>query len=359
MRQTSALFFYALLIAGCATPAAVTSDSPPAAPGNPDYDGSAHLADMTAFSLIYTDGGATPARTMTVDQAADILSGFDVIFIGEMHRHPGSHLAEMQLFRAIHERAPDMSLSMEHFERDTQPVVDDYLASRIGESPFIQDARAWANYRTSYRPLVEYAKRHGLAVIAANAPEDVVRCVGLEGAAFLDRMSPDQRGWAAATLSLGDGPYRDKFMGFVQGDAAHGGDPDAENSDEIKPPSDGALRSYAAQVTRDDTMAESITAHLAAHPGRKVVHLNGSFHSDSFLGTVERVQARAPGLKIAVVNPVTIEHGTDFILTPEDEKSGTFVLLLQELPEAYATDEEMNAAIKRQMEAREKRVCEL
>ncbi len=359
MRQTSALFFSALLIAGCAA-------TPPIGP-NPttNVSGSAvdakpaSLPDMTAFSLIYTNRGATSPRPMTVDQAADILSRFDVIFIGELHRHPGSHLAEMQLFRAIHERAADVSLSMEQFERDTQPVVDDYLAGRIGESPLIEGARAWANYRTSYRPLIEYAKTHGLAVIAANAPDKVVRCVGLEGEAFLARMKPDQRNWAAATLSLDEGAYRDKFMGFVQGDAAHGGDPEATKSEEKIPPSEGALRSYAAQVTRDDTMAESIAEHLAAHPGRKVVHLNGSFHSDSFLGTVERVKARRPDAKIAVVSPVTVMPGAEADLTDKDKQAGTFVLLLQELPEAYATDEELNSAIKRQMEAREDRVCEL
>lgn len=347
MRQTSALLFSVLLTSGCA------------APGGPFYDGSAQLTDMTSFSLTYTGGGTVPAKTMTVAQAADILSGFDVIFIGEMHRHPGNHLAQMQLFRAIHERTPNVTLSMEQFERDTQPIVNDYLAGRIGENPFIRGARAWDNYRTSYRPLVEYAKTNGLAVIAANAPDKVVRCVGIEGESFLARMAADQRGWAAATLTLGDSAYRDKFMSFIHGSPAHGGHKDAKESNGIKPPSEGALRSYAAQVTRDDTMAESINGHLSTYANRKVVHLNGSFHSDSFLGTVDRVKKRSPNVKIAVVSPYTLEPGTKAILTDDDKKSGTFVLLLQGLPETYATDEEMNAAIKRQMAGRKNRVCEL
>ncbi|MEQ9449588.1 MAG: ChaN family lipoprotein, partial [Rhodospirillaceae bacterium] len=178
---------------------------------------------MTAFTLIYTDGGNVPPAQMSVEQAADLLSGFDVIFLGEMHRHPGNHLAQMMLFRVIHERAPDLALSMEQIERDVQPIVDDYLAGRIGEGPFIEQTRAWGNYRTSYRPLVEYAKDHGLPVIAANAPGDVVRCVGLEGPEFLDRMNPEQRAWVAKELHYGEGAYRDKFMGFIMGDAAHGG----------------------------------------------------------------------------------------------------------------------------------------
>ena len=354
MRVRLALCLCTALLTGCAAHAPSTS----ASEGTIIYVHTP-LPDLTAFSLVYTDRGTAVPRTTTVEQAADILVSYDVIFLGEMHRHPGNHLAQMRLFRAIHARAPGVSLSMEQFQRDIQPVVDDYLAGRIGESPFAVNARAWDNYRTSYRPLVEYAKTHGLPVIAANAPGKVVRCVGLDGAAFLDRMPLDQRGWAAAALTLGAGAYRDKFMGFLQGDAGHGGDPDDEDSGEIKPPSEGALRSYDAQVTRDDTMAESIALHLTAHPDRKVVHLNGSFHSASFLGTVERVKARKPGAKIAVVSPLTVESGASTALSDEDKRSGTFVLLLRELPEAYASDEEMRAAIKRQVATSEKRGCEL
>lgn len=354
MRINSVLFLCTALMAGCAT-------SAPPSPANTSliFDGQTPLADLTSFSLVYTNRGLEAPQATTLTQSIDILVDYDVVFIGEMHRHPGNHLAQMQLFRAIHERAPNVSLSMEQFERDVQPVVDDYLAGRIGESLFIDKTRAWGNYRTSYRPLVEYAKEYGLPVIASNAPEKVVRCVGLEGRAFLERMEPDQRLWVADTLSLGAGAYRDKFMGFVQGDAAHGGDPNADEQDEVKPPSENALRSYAAQVTRDDTMAESIARHLVAHPGRKVVHLGGSFHSDSFLGTVKRVKTRRPEAKIAVISPHTVKSGQDISLDDESLASGTFVLLIRELPEAYASDDEMRAAIKRLMGTREERICKL
>ncbi|MEQ9449142.1 MAG: ChaN family lipoprotein, partial [Rhodospirillaceae bacterium] len=124
-------------------------------------------------------------------------------------------------------------------------------------------------------------------------------------------------------------------------------------------PGEGALRSFAAQVTRDDTMAESMAAHMNSHPGRKIVHLNGSFHSDSFLGTVERVRMRAPSAKIAVVSPLTTDSATPDSVSEDDRKLGTFILRIRALPEAYASEEERREAIKRQMEAREERACAL
>ena len=317
------------------------------------------LPDMTSFLLMRTDAGTRTPTRVSVDQAADILATYDVIFIGEAHEHPGNHLAEMELFRAIYERAPKLSLSMEQFERDVQPVVDKYLKGEIGEAPFMRDARAWGNYSTSYRPLVEFAKDHKLPVIAANTPEKIVRCVGKEGEAFFARLNPEQRAWAAAKLNLQDGPYKDKFMGFAGGDAGHGGEENTDKSASRKPPSETAIRSFAAQVTRDDTMAESIAQHLEKNPGRKVVHIDGSFHSDSFLGTVERLKLRMPNLKIAVVNPEFADDPLHPAVTADDAKTGTFVLLLRELPEFYANETEMREAIKKQLDARAKTTCEL
>lgn len=355
----------ALALAGCASapvspPFAVMGPPPPPALSKTadGYSLPAPVADLTSYILIRTDGGGTPPREATLTAIADVLATFDVIFLGEVHRHAGVHHAQMALFRELHARHPAMSLSMEQFERDQQGVLDEYIAGKIGENTMAGKIEVWNNYGTSYRPLVEYAKDHRLPVIAANAPGMVVRCVGMEGPEFLARMKPEQRGWAAAELNLQEGPYRDKFLGFATSDAGHGGDPDAKPG-EKREPSAQAVRAFAAQVTRDDTMAESIALHLQKNPGRKVVHLTGHFHSDAFLGTVERLKLRRPDLKIAVVSPVESGDEAQPKITLTDIKSGTVLLVIRPLPAPYATNEEMRAAIKGQMAQRRKNKCEL
>jgi uncharacterized iron-regulated protein len=313
------------------------------------------IPDLTSYALVRTDGVPAP---LALDAAVDVLAGYDVVFLGEVHRHAGVHHAQMALFRELHGRHPAISLSMEQFERDQQGVLDEYLAGKIGESTMADRITVWANYGTSYRPLVEYAKEHRLPVIAANAPAMVVRCVGLEGVSFLARMKPEQRPWAAAALNLQEGPYRDKFMGFATGDAGHGGDPDAAPAAK-RAPSEQAVRAFAAQVTRDDTMAESIALHLQKNPDRKVIHLTGHFHSDAFLGTVERLKLRMPDLKIAVVTPIETGDEATPKITGDDLKSGTLLLVIRPLPEPYATEAEMRAAIKEQMAQRRENKCEL
>jgi uncharacterized iron-regulated protein len=247
--------------------------------------------------------------------------------------------------RAIYARAPNLALSMEQLERDVQPAVDDYLAGKMGETPYLEKIRPWNNYASSYRPLVEFAKEHRLPVIAANTPDSVVTCVGEHGAKFLDTLKEPQRAWAAAQLHLEDGAYRQKYLGFANSDPGHGGE--------------RAVRGYEAQVTRDDTMAESIFLHLQKNPGRRVVHTTGYFHIEGFLGTVERIQARGPNLKIAVVMPHEVEGSKPATLTAEDAKGGNFILLVRAFPEPYINETEMKEAIRRQMAQRAQRKCEL
>jgi uncharacterized iron-regulated protein len=294
------------------------------------------LPDLTSYAFVRAGNNSVPV-VLTLDQAANTLNEYDVVLLGEWHDHAGNHLAEMALLRALHERAPQLALSMEMFERDVQPILDDYLAGRIGEEALRERGRAWPNYAESYRPLVEFAKESGFPVIAANAPASVVRCVGQQGPEFLARMPVEKRGWAAAELHLADGPYKDKFMRFLAENGDHGQGPvfDASGA-----PTPGSLRSFAAQVTRDDTMAESMAQYISTNPGAKIVHVTGAFHVEAFLGTAERLKLRAPTLRIAVVVP----SEADQIGAMRANREATLAILLHSLPKDYVSEDERKAA---------------
>jgi uncharacterized iron-regulated protein len=344
-RSLPALFLSASLLA-CTTPAhrdAMAVASPA-------------LNDLTSFALMRIDQNGRSSSVLSVDQLADTLKDSDVVFFGEWHDHPGNHLAEMALFRALHQRSPQLVLSLEMFERDVQPVVDDYMASRIGEEALQRRGRAWSNYAESYRPLIEYAKENGLAVIAAEVPTRVVRCVGQEGPEFLSHLRADQRNWAAAELHLDGGAYRDKFFRFLAEDNGHG---EGAPTDMTGAPTPAALRSFAAQVTRDDTMAESIFLYLQKHPGQKVMHITGAFHVEGFLGTVERLKLRAPGMKIAVVAPAEADDPKHPEIAARDMGNGNYAVLLRSLPKSYVNDAEMKAAMPGPMNVVTARRCDL
>jgi uncharacterized iron-regulated protein len=303
----------------------------------------------TAFVLT---GGAGAPRVLSIEALADELIGYDVVFYGELHRHPGVHLQQLRLLRALQERRPPVTLSLEQFERDVQPVVDDYLAGRIGENTLVDKARAWDNYRPSYRPLLLYAKAHQLPVVAAEAPGWAISCIGQQGTEILARFTPQERGWVARELHLDAGPYRDKYMAFQSGTATHGGGAAQTEAARLR-----AERSFAGQVARDDTMAESIAQALMQHPGRLVLHLNGAFHSAGFLGTVERLKLRVPGVKVAVIDPVEIDDAQHSSFDAQTLTAGTALQLVAAQPPSFAPGEDQSDWVRTIMAQRQAKPC--
>ena len=92
-------------------------------------------------------------------------------------------------------------MSMEMFERDVQPVLDDYLAGRIPESAMLAKSRPWGNYRVGYREIVEFAKAKGYPVIAANIPRRLASSLARKGKAALEELSDTERAYVARETS--------------------------------------------------------------------------------------------------------------------------------------------------------------
>lgn len=251
--------------------------------------GSAPSADGSGVLLLRAAADGTPAKA-TLEQAAERILRSDVAFFGELHDNQAGHdfyaaLAERVLALA-RERGRPVCLSLEMFERDTQDLIDGYLAGRLTEQEFLAQARPWPDYARHYRPLVEAFRRAGGAVLAANVPRRVAARIGREGL-------ESGRGsvFAAHGVDLRDGEYKRRFFDTMSAMAGHGM--------AMSPAS--LERFYAAQAVKDDTMAESIAEHLDRAPaGTLVLHACGRFHSDYGLGTVERLAARRPELEFVV-----------------------------------------------------------
>jgi len=308
--------------------------------------------DLYDSAFVLTNGGRSPPRVVTVSELADALVDDDVVIFGEVHRHPGIHLQELKLLRALTERDPHWILSLEQFERDVQGVVNDYLAGRIGEHALIDQGHAWDNYPTSYRPLVEYARAHQEPVIAAEAPTWSIVCIGQYGPEILDQFTPVERAWVARDLHLTRDAYHDKYMEFQSGNAMHGGGgattPEAQRK---------AERSFAAQAARDDTMAESIVLARHQYPGRRVFHLTGNFHAEGFLGTVTRLKLRDPTLKIAVIDPVQVADPQAPAFAADLLTQATGLELVTPTPDEFVEGEDQSDFIRSMIAKRKANPC--
>ena len=261
-----------------------------------------------AIALILNSAGEEIDLATLIGEIADR----DVVFLGEEHDNSAGHALHLDILKALHAKRPDLVLSMEMFERDVQGVVDDYLRGRIDEECFLENSRPWNNYAKHYRPMVEYAKAHGLDVIAANVPRR------LAGASA--RGEAVDGPWAARETTAPADRYR---AAFLEAMGEHPG-MDEDLLDNM----------YAAQCLKDDTMAESIADYLEGRPHRRplVVHVCGKFHSDFGLGTVVRLLNRRPLTQSAVLSMASgddpesvraeldLERGHYTVVVPKEPK---------------------------------------
>ena len=256
--------------------------------------------------------GYTPERVFDSDRRAFTdfesmlaeLSYADVVLVGEQHDDPHTHRLELALLDGLARRRGHIILSLEMFERDVQRVLDDYLADRITEDEFLKASRPWPRYQTDYRPLVEFAKRRGWTVVAANVPRPLANAVSKAGLAHLESLAPEERARASRDLQCPFDDYFDRFDETMNAHPMPGAE--QQSADQKRQMTE---RFYFAQCVKDETMAESIARayETTADSRPLVVHFNGSFHSDYGWGTAARVTRRLKGARVKVVSvwPVT------------------------------------------------------
>lgn len=252
------------------------------------------VRDVTIHAAPYGD-------VLDVEQLARELRGYDVVFLGELHDSLSGHRVMTELTAAILEGHPAPIVSMEMFERDVQDVVSAYVDGVVGREFFIAHARPWnvrvdegtgsfdtSGYDAHYGPVVEMAKARDWDVIAANVPRRDARAVNRG-----ENVDPQPSVYASPRLDLAPGRYRTEFDAVMQDMGGGHGSAHMDTS-----------RMYAAQVLKDETMARAIARLYDRDAGNwpRVVHWNGRFHSDWGLGTVERLRALRPMLRIAVVS---------------------------------------------------------
>ncbi len=326
-----------LLLAGCTSmPAGNSSVIPP----------------QSQYDSVITDSDGT---LLSINRLAERMASADVVVIGEYHGHHGAHLLQSLVRAALYRQRPQQVLSMEQFTLNDQSGLDDYLAGQTGEEELIADTDAWSNYKASYRPLVEFSKNRNLPVVAANAPADIVRCIGRKGESYLDQLDAGLRAQLPDVPLVDTPAYRKKFFEVLG--ASHGG-----NSSEGPDQAEANKRlenSYKAQLLRDNTMADQVIKALADNPGHQVIHLTGTFHAEDRLGMVAVLEKKRPDLRVTVVSPVFWPPGDDLDSLLETHRGkGDFLYFLQPLPEPYKNSERQREAIMEQFRNAEEFSCD-
>jgi len=266
------------------------------------------------------------------------------VFIGETHDEPTGHMLEAELLARAYETYGTaaanrpVALSLEFFQRDAQPILDEYLEGLIAERAFVAASRPWPRYETDYRPLIEFSKENGLPVIAANAPRRYTTRVTMNGRESLNDLSP------AALASLAPLPYgqpseayRNQWIEVISAVMEEEGMkcglpiPEPEEGEEaVQSRAPAGTHSNMgnqmhSQVLWDATMAYWISQYLAQEPDALVLHMVGGFHVARGTGTPEHLEAYRPGTSRMIISLRPVEDVDAFESAPEGEW-GDFVI---------------------------------
>jgi uncharacterized iron-regulated protein len=215
----------------------------------------------------------------------------DIVFFGEMHDDPIAHWLELEVTKSLY-AAKDKNLVMgaEMFEADNQLLLDEYLKGIYDASKFEAEVKLWKNYKTDYKPLVEFAKANNLRFIATNVPRRYASLVSKTGFEGLASLNSDAKKYIAPMPFPYDPEvkcYKDMLnMG------AMGGNTPAHASENLP----------KAQALKDATMAYFILSNWSK--GNQFIHFNGSYHSSNFEGIVWYLKKSNPDLKIITIETV-------------------------------------------------------
>ena len=207
-----------------------------------------------------------------------------IIFVGELHNNSMAHWLELKITESVYADYPEVVLGLEMFEADDQIVINEYLQNVIKEEHLLKEAKVWNNYKTDYKPLIEFAKENSLPVIASNVPRRYANLVYRQGLSSLDSLTSDARQWIAS-LPIKVDLELPGYKNMIAMMGSHGeGDP----------------KNIAyAQAVKDATMAYFILKHKT--PANKILHFNGSYHSQNHEGIVWYIKQSAQDMKVITI----------------------------------------------------------
>ena len=213
-----------------------------------------------------------------IETALDDMSGTRIVYVGEFHTIMRHHELEVDIIRGLAQRHPNISLGMEMFTSEQQPIIDSWLSSQESVSVLIDNLGEdrWTNLM-DYASVLLAVRDLKIPVVGLNISNGIVRKVSRGGLASLSE--------AEKTLVPPDvepiNPQYAKLLSLkLKVHRAF-----QEKSLE---------RIIFAQALRDTVMAANITRYLedVNTKERLLVVIAGSGHLNYGFGVPERVKRR-------------------------------------------------------------------
>lgn len=237
----------------------------------------------------------------------------DIVLFGEYHDNSIAHWLELELAKDLFEKKT-LLLGAEMLEADNQNQLNRYLKGEINQKQLDSTARLWPNYKTDYKPLVDFAKDINIPFVATNIPRRFASLVFKQDFIALEKLSELEKSWIAP-LPIAYDPTLSGYAEMLNMDSEHAND-----------------KMPKAQAIKDATMAYFILKNRTENS--LFLHYNGSYHSNNFQGIYWYLKHDNPALKIVTIATVSQKDITklekeylmtaDFIIVIDEDVTKTY-----------------------------------
>jgi uncharacterized iron-regulated protein len=267
---------------------------------------------LISFSLIAQDKKAyqlynKKGKKVSYEKLLKACLKTEVVLFGEYHDNAICHWLELELTKDVAQKK-QIVLGAEMLEADNQKQVNQYLNNEINQKKLDSTARLWPNYKTDYKPLVDFALTNKISFIATNIPRRYASMVSKKGFEALGSLSEEGKTWIAPQPIL----YDETLPGYVEMMKMMG-----EHATPNMP---------KAQATKDATMAYFINKNLKKES--IFIHFNGTYHSDNFEGINWYLKKYNSNIQILTIS--SVEQKDISKLEKENYNKADYILVIDE-----------------------------
>ena len=241
---------------------------------------------------------APDGKAIDFELLMDAVEDRRVVYVGEQHNNDYHHAFQLEVVKAMYEQSPRLMVGMEMFQRPAQAALDAFVLGDIDEKEMLRRTEyftRWGWDYMYYRPILLFAREHGVPVIALNAPKEVTRKVARTG---LDSLTPGERTQIAEEIDTSIETHRTWVRKVF--DSHPMGGMKFENF-------------YTSQCIWEDTMAESVANALADRANSRMVVIVGGGHVGQRFGIPIRAEKRGGGAYSIILGTVNGGHLDEYL----------------------------------------------
>ncbi|WP_281950523.1 ChaN family lipoprotein [Nitrosophilus kaiyonis] len=237
------------------------------------------------------------------EKMVDEIKNAKVVFVGENHPIYSNHLNQLKIIKALYKKDKNLAIGLEMFQKPYQKYLDMFIEGKIGEKEMLKRSeysKRWGYDYNLYRPIILYAKKHKIRLIALNIPKEISQKVARKG---IDSLSKKEKKFLPKSLDFKNLKYKKYIKEIFEG--------------HMKKKFKDFENFYYAQILWDESMAEGIYQFLKKNRNYKMVVLAGNGHLRYGYGIPDRLKRRGiKDYKIILQDDKTKPDIADFVLYP-------------------------------------------